>query len=387
MSAGAIAVSWFDNGLYLLNSSTKSINYYADRRTGATIATPKTLTTTGTSTVGLTGSVNAVHAKILFDFLSRKAIDTKASDNAKILKDHFDEFEINANRTISGLYSTWIIYGRPDNLASLGELADCANGSKCANIRVRTAAKFFVKPDNTANPEFTNMESAFGGSTPDNTFNTVNLDLYERREFSKAVTVGPNLGKGFFFSDLQDCVNPLNAGYCMEADVRASAQYFIDNKATTFTPMENNGLADDIFTLTELKTYQTAQSVVQPTTTTNNRTIGLTVPTQGIGRTFTATAAATPTGLAVSKATGNVYVLDSTITANQLKILVYSPAGGLLRTISLNVADSQFVNAADYLAGQTGQVMRLTLDENRSQFYVHVNNNNRTYQFGVEELL
>ena len=115
-------------------------------------------------------------------------------------------------------------------------------------------------------------------------------------------------------------------------------------------------------------------------------------PTQGVARSFTTSQATLPTGLAVSKATGLVYVLDSTLgtvtvgttVTRTLNIHVYNPNGAFIETLALDVSDNQFVNATDRLVPQSGQIMRLTLGEKQSQFYVHVENNARTYQFGVD---
>ena len=118
----------------------------------------------------------------------------------------------------------------------------------------------------------------------------------------------------------------------------------------------------------------------------------LPIPTQGVARSFSTSQATLPTGLAVSKATGLVYVLDSTLgtvtvgttVTRTLNIHVYNPNGTFIETLAFNVTDDQFVNAADRLVPQNGQIMRLTLGEKQSQFYVHVENNGRIYQFGVE---
>jgi hypothetical protein len=123
----------------------------------------------------------------------------------------------------------------------------------------------------------------------------------------------------------------------------------------------------------------------------DRRSISITPP-QAVARSFSTSQATLPTGLAVSKATGLVYVLDSTLgtvtvgttVTRTLNIHVYTPNGTFIETLALNVSDDQFVNAADRLVPQSGQIMRLTLDEKQSQFYVHVENNGRIYQFGVD---
>ncbi len=113
-----------------------------------------------------------------------------------------------------------------------------------------------------------------------------------------------------------------------------------------------------------------------------------------------------PTGLEVSKATVNVYVLDSNIktittggvTRKSLNINVYSasPTGTIfIRTIAFNVSDEVFTNATDRLtnAGVSGSIMRLTLDENKTQFYVNVEaagtagNPGIIYQFGSDQAI
>jgi hypothetical protein len=112
-------------------------------------------------------------------------------------------------------------------------------------------------------------------------------------------------------------------------------------------------------------------------------------------RSFNATQAVLPTGLAISKVTGNVYVLDSNIgtvtqgseTTRTLNIQVYNANGKFQRTFSLDVTDKMFRNTADRLVSQNGQIMRLSLDEARSQFYVSVGSNGKIYQFGVEQTI
>lgn len=112
-------------------------------------------------------------------------------------------------------------------------------------------------------------------------------------------------------------------------------------------------------------------------------------------RSFNATQAVLPTGLAISKVTGNVYVLDSNIgtvtqgseTTRTLNIQVYNANGEFLRTFALDVTDKMFRNANDRLVPQNGQIMRLSLDEARSQFYVSVGSNGKIYQFGVDQTI
>jgi hypothetical protein len=129
----------------------------------------------------------------------------------------------------------------------------------------------------------------------------------------------------------------------------------------------------------------------------DRRSISITPP-QAVARSFSTSQATLPTGLAVSKVTGLVYVLDSTLgtvtvdttVTRTLNIHVYNPNGAFIETLALDVSDNQFVNATDRLVPQSGQIMRLTLGEKQSQFYVHVetagtvSNPGRTYQFGVD---
>ncbi|MCS6266255.1 MAG: hypothetical protein H2174_01685 [Vampirovibrio sp.] len=187
------------------------------------------------------------------------------------------------------------------------------------------------------------------------------------------------------FGELQACITS-----CTNPSVNEAAQYFVNNKATVFTPMESisDPVPNDIFHVNDLNAYVTQQNTggLSATQTT------VTIPTQGVARSFTTPQATTPTGLAVSKATGLVYVLDSTLgtvtvgttVTRTLNIHVYNPNGTFIETLALNVSDDQFVNDDDRLVPQSGQIMRLTLDEKKSQFYVHVENNGRTYQFGVD---
>jgi hypothetical protein len=189
--------------------------------------------------------------------------------------------------------------------------------------------------------------------------------------------------------ELDDCKNS-----CTDIIVKEAAAYFVDNYGTVFRPMEtiSDPTPNNLFHISDLNNYRIQQEGPTDPTTTTNRLISYNVPTQPVSRTFSTPQATTPTGLAVSKATGLVYVLDSTLgtvtvgttVIRTLNIHVYNPNGTFIETLALNVTDDQFVNAADRLVPQTGQIMRLTLDEKQSQFYVHVENNGRIYQFGVE---
>jgi hypothetical protein len=187
------------------------------------------------------------------------------------------------------------------------------------------------------------------------------------------------------FGELQACVNS-----CTNPIVKEAAQYFVNNKAAVFTPMESmtDPVPNEMFNMNDLNAYVAQQNLLGLSTTQTT----VTIPTQGVARSFSTSQATLPTGLAVSKATGLVYVLDSTLgtvtvgttVTRTLNIHVYNPNGAFIETLVLNVSDNQFVNATDRLVPQNGQIMRLTLGEKQSQFYIHVENNGRTYQFGVD---
>jgi len=198
-----------------------------------------------------------------------------------------------------------------------------------------------------------------------------------------------NLDNVASFDELTDCANA-----CTDIIVKEAAAYFVNNYWTVFRPMEtiSDPNPNNVFHVNDLTAYRDQQEGLNTPVTTTNRLISYNIPTQPVSRTFSTPQATTPTGLAVSKATGLVYVLDSTIgtvtvgvtVTRTLNIHVYNPNGTFIETLALNVTDDQFVNAADRLVPQSGQIMRLTLDEKKSQFYVHVENNGRIYQFGVE---
>jgi hypothetical protein len=187
------------------------------------------------------------------------------------------------------------------------------------------------------------------------------------------------------FGELQACVNS-----CTNPIVKEAAAYFVNNYLTVFRPMEtiSDPNPNNMFHVNDLNAYVTQQNTQGLSVTQTT----VTIPTQGVVRFFPTSQATLPTGLAVSKATGLVYVLDSTLgtvtlgetVTRTLNIHVYNPNGAFIETLALDVSDNQFVNATDRLVPQSGQIMRLTLGEKQSQFYVHVENNGRTYQFGID---
>ncbi|MCX5919878.1 MAG: hypothetical protein NTW61_00905, partial [Candidatus Melainabacteria bacterium] len=198
------------------------------------------------------------------------------------------------------------------------------------------------------------------------------------------------------FGELQTCANA-----CTDIIVQNAAAYFVNNRPV-FEAMEtiSGGANDDWFNSTQLSAYRTQQANLPTPATTTNRSISLPVPTQAVNRLFNlntpTVTLTTPTGLAVSKATGLVYVLDSTIkpdtdpTRKLLNIHVYqstSARSQFVETLSLDVSDNLFVNSADRLLPQSGGIMRLTLDERTSQFYIHVEGNGRVYQFSVDRVI
>ena len=198
------------------------------------------------------------------------------------------------------------------------------------------------------------------------------------------------------FGELQTCANA-----CTDIIVKEAAAYFVNNRPV-FEAMEtiSGGANDDWFNSAQLSAYRTQQANLPTPATTTNRSISLPVPTQAVSRLFNlntpTVTLTTPTGLAVSKATGLVYVLDSTIkpdtdpTRKLLNIHVYqstSARSQFVETLSLDVSDNLFVNSADRLLPQSGGIMRLTLDERTSQFYIHVEGNGRVYQFSVDRAI
>ena len=74
-------------------------------------------------------------------------------------------------------------------------------------------------------------------------------------------------------------------------------------------------------------------------------------------------------------------------TTRTLNIQVYNANGGFLRTFALDVSNNMFRDANDILVPENGQIMRLSLDEARSQFYVSVGSNGKIYQFGVDQTI
>jgi DNA-binding beta-propeller fold protein YncE len=275
-----MAISPFDNGMYILNSTAKTVDYYGDRRAGEGLTPTLSDVTTPFNTTG-----------------------TLAGVYAGILVDNFTAFE--------GLMA--VPQNSYDNIAAYNELQACEN--TCSDIRVKEAAA-----------------------------------------------------------------------------------YFVNNKAFVFDPMETMGggspANDDVFDKNQLMAYRNQQQALLTPTPTTTKTATYNATTQTASGGFAlGSRAITPTGIAVSRATGKVYVLDCHIDQGTplLNIYVYDPAktsvDKFVETLSFDVSNSQFANAGDRLVSQTGQVMRLTLDEKYSQFYVHVENNGRIYQFGVDKAL